>query len=148
MATASTSAVSGPLAGKFAIVTGASRGIGAAIARRLVDDGASVIINYANSAQAANALVEELNTRRANAAHAIQADVSSVQSAKTLFESAKQHFGNIDILVLNAALVIDGTLDTVSPEQFDSQFQTNVKVPLFMAQAAARHMKAGKLLCM
>ena len=96
-------------------------------------------------AQAANALVEELNTRRANAAHAIQADLSSVQSAKTLFESAKQHFGNIDILVLNAGIMGSATLPDLDESYFDNHFNTNVKGPLFLVQAAESSLRPGNV---
>ena len=135
----------GPLAGKVAIVTGASRGIGASIAHRLVTDGASVVVNYASSDKAAADLVAELNTQRPDAAFAIKADVSSREAAKTLFEGAKAHFGEVDILVLNAGIMGNKTLPDVDEQYFDEHFNINVKGPLFLVQAAESSLKPGNV---
>ncbi|KIP03859.1 hypothetical protein PHLGIDRAFT_129895 [Phlebiopsis gigantea 11061_1 CR5-6] len=132
-----------PLLGKVAIITGASRGIGAGVAERLAADGATVVVNYNGSKSAADQLVERINAGGKGKAVAAKADMSSLDESVRLVEDTARQFGRLDVLVLNAAIVIDGTLDVITPEQFDSQFSLNVKVPLFMVQAAARHMKAG-----
>src|SRR2546421_1132551 len=94
----------GWLAGKKALVTGGSRGIGAAIARRLVDEGATVVINYRASADAAEALVKELDGDGGRVAAALQADVSDPAAAKGLVERAVATLGGLDVLVSNAGL--------------------------------------------
>lgn len=132
-----------PLTGKVAIVTGASRGIGAAVSERLAADGATVIVNYNSSKSSADDLVERINGQGKGRAVAVKANIASLEDGKQLVESTVEKFGRIDILVLNAALVIDGTLDVVTEEQFDKHFDLNVKVPLFIVQAASKHMKPG-----
>lgn len=132
-----------PLSEKVVIVTGASRGIGAAVAARLAADGALVVVNYNNSKAAADGLVERIIAEGKGKAVAIKADVSSLVEAKRLVEESLKRFGRLDILVLNAAIVIDGTLDTITEENFDKQFDVNVKIPLFMVQMAAKSMQAG-----
>ena len=132
------------LLGKVAIVTGASRGIGAGVAERLAADGATVVVNYNGSKSAADELVERIHASGKGKAVAVKADMSSLEEGVRLVEDTVKQFGRLDVLVLNAAMVIDGTLDAITPEQFDSQFKLNVKVPLFMVQAAARHMNAGQ----
>lgn len=131
------------LSGKVVIVTGASRGIGAATAARLAEDGATVVVNYYNSKAAADGLVERINAEEKGKAVAIKADMSSLVEAKQLVEETLKQFGRLDILALNAAIVIDGTLDTITEENFDKQFDVNVKIPLFMVQTAAKSMEAG-----
>ncbi|KIP03860.1 hypothetical protein PHLGIDRAFT_222147 [Phlebiopsis gigantea 11061_1 CR5-6] len=135
--------MSSPLTGKVAIVTGASRGIGAGIAERFAADGATVVVNYNSSKSAADALVDKINREGPGKAVAVKADMSLLEEAVQLVEDTVKQHGRLDVLVLNAAIVIDGTLDAVTPAQFDASFLLNVKVPLFMAQAAARHMQAG-----
>lgn len=132
-----------PLSEKVVIVTGASRGIGAAVAARLAADGATVVVNYNNSKAAADELVERINAEGKGKTVAVKADMSSLVEAKQLVGEALKRFGRLDILVLNAAMVIDGTLDTITEENFDKQFVVNVKIPLFMVQMAAKSMQAG-----
>lgn len=133
-----------PLLGKVAIVTGASRGIGASVAGRLAADGATVVVNYNNSKEAADALVGRINAEGKGKAVAVKADVSLPTEGNKLVEDTFNQFGKLDILVLNAALVINGTLDSINEEQFDSQFTVNVKVPLLMVQTASKYLKAGE----
>ncbi|KAI5123179.1 hypothetical protein M0805_003946 [Coniferiporia weirii] len=132
-----------PLAGKIALVTGSSRGIGAAIAARLVDDGASVVVNYVNNAAAAEKVVTALNAKRSGAAVAVQADVSSVSQARALFEKSVAAFGRIDILVLNAGVMGMKPLADFDEEYYDTHFNTNVKGPLFLVKTAAPTLESG-----
>ncbi|KAI0789702.1 hypothetical protein C8Q75DRAFT_764612 [Abortiporus biennis] len=138
-----TSTPSLPLEGRVALVTGSSKGIGASIIKRLAADGASVVINYARSAQAAEELASSINAGGVGKAIAVQADVSSITNAKRLLETTVSHFGKIDVLVLNAGLMDYGTLAQITETSFDDHFNINVKVPLFLAQAAAPLMQAG-----
>ena len=142
------SSSNGPLAGKVAIVTGASRGIGAAIAHRLVDDGAKVVVNYSRSKDEAQAVVNALDEKvEAQASEpvavAIQADVSSVAASKSLFEESVKAFGQVDLLVLNAGMMGNKTLPDVDEAFYDDHFNVNVKGPLFLVQAAQESLRPG-----
>ncbi|OSX64509.1 hypothetical protein POSPLADRAFT_1045539 [Postia placenta MAD-698-R-SB12] len=132
-----------PLAGKVAIVTGSSRGIGAAIARRLGADGANVLINYASDAAAAASVVDAINSAGAGTARAVQADVSATADTQRLLDEAFNVWGRLDILVLNAAIMGYGTLAEVTEEAYERHFNLNVKAPLFTVKAAAPLMKEG-----
>jgi len=132
-----------PLAGKVALVTGSSKGIGAAIAKRLASDGASVVINYANSAPPAEKLVNDINNEGKGKAISIKADVSLTSDAKRLVEETVQAFGQLDILVLNAGQMTNQVLSEIDEQDFDKIFNINVKIPLFMTQAAVPHLKSG-----
>lgn len=132
-----------PLAGKVAIVTGSSRGIGAAIARKLGADGANVLINYASDAAAAASVVGAINSARAGTARAVQADVSATAGTQRLLNEAINVWGRLDILVLNAAIMGYGTLAEVTEEAYERHFNLNVKAPLFTVKAAAPLMKEG-----
>lgn len=129
------------LSGKTAIVTGASRGIGAAIARRIAAAGAHVAVNYAQSHEAASRLVAEI-TDADGKAFAVQADVSTADGIATLFADCDRIFGgspNIDILINNAGIGRsgrDGSLRGASEDLFDELFAVNVKGPHFVIQAA------------
>lgn len=124
------------LTGKVAVVTGASKGIGAAIAEELAKDGASVIVNYASSAQGADAVVAKIKAAGGQA-KAVKADVSKPAQAKQLIASAVSEFGRIDILINNAAVYDFLPLAQVTEEHFDRMFDLNVKGLLFTTQAAA-----------
>jgi NAD(P)-dependent dehydrogenase (short-subunit alcohol dehydrogenase family) len=130
------------LAGKAAVVTGASRGIGRAAAIRLADEGAAVAINYRAAADAANSLVAELTDRGAQAV-AIQADVSDPARTAELMDRAADALGGLDILVSNAGIEHFGRLAEITPEDFDRVFATNTKGQLFAVQHAVRHMDSG-----
>lgn len=136
--------MSGSLAGRVVIVTGASRGIGAAIARQLGADGATVVINYVNSSKAAEDLATEITAKGPGKAISIKADLTSISEAKRLVDETIQALGKVDVLALNAAIMDNAPLAQVTEELYDKHFVTNVKVPLFMAQHAAPLMKEGK----
>jgi len=131
------------LSGKTAIVTGSSRSIGAAIAQRLAEDGANVIINYVSNSQAADQVVEAINSKGAGKAVAVQADVSSAAGAKQLLDATITAFGQLDILVLNAGIMGSKVLADVDEQFFDSHIQINVKGPLFLTKAAAPLLPTG-----
>ena len=129
------------LSGKTALVTGASRGIGAAIARRLAQAGAHVAINYAGNRAAAEALVAEIENEKGRA-FAVQADVSSLAGIEKLFAACDLVFGGapgLDILINNAGIGRggrDGSLKGAGEDLFDELFAVNVKGPHFVTQAA------------
>jgi 3-oxoacyl-[acyl-carrier protein] reductase len=113
------------LAGKVAVVTGGSRGIGAAIAQRLAEEGAHVAITYNSNKTAADKVVSEITALGVKAV-AVKANVASASDTAALVTELKK-FGKIDILVNNAAIFEGGAIDTVSIEQYDHLFDTNVK---------------------
>ena len=128
---------------KITVVTGSSRSIGAAIAKRLAQDGASVVINYASNEAAAKEVADEINGIRSGAAVIIKADVSTVESCKYLLDETLKAFGKIDILVLNAGIMVLKSLREVEEKHFDECFLINVKGPFFLVQAAEPHLKEG-----
>jgi len=113
------------LTGKVAIVTGASKGIGAGIAKLFAQSGASVVVNYSTSKDAAHALVAEIKSSGGQAV-AIQADFSKTADIKRLFEESKRAFGRLDILVNNAGVYAFGPLESATEQEFHRQFTTNV----------------------
>ncbi|MGA5893739.1 SDR family NAD(P)-dependent oxidoreductase [Streptomyces venetus] len=127
------------LAGKRALVTGGSRGIGAAVARRLAENGASVAINYRNGADAAHALVAELESRGLRA-YAIQADVSDTTEIDSLVEQTVTVLGGLDILVSNAGIEHFGPLESITVEDYERVFGLNVAGQLFATKAATKVM--------
>ena len=124
------------LDGKVAIVTGASKGIGAGIALRLAADGASVVVNYARSADLAEQLVAKIRHAGGHAM-AVQADVSQPDEITTLFEKTTAEFKHVDILVNNAGIYEFGDLASITAESIDRQFALNVKGLILATQAAA-----------
>ena len=126
------------------VVTGSSRSIGAAIAKRLAQDGASVVINYASNEAAAKEVAREINGLRSGAAVVVKADISTVGSCKYLLDETLKAFGKIDILVLNAGIMGMKTLHEVDEKFFDEHFLVNVKGPFFLVQAAEPHLKSGE----
>ena len=129
---------------KVAIVTGSSRGIGAAIARRLAAEGITVVINYAGRAVDAQAVVEEIESKGGKAA-AIQADVSVPAQVAALFDQAETLFGGVDILVNNAGIIQPGltTLAETDDALFDRLMAINVKGTFNTLRIAARKLRAG-----
>lgn len=125
------------LNGKVAVVTGASRGIGAAIARQLAADGAAVVVNYASSREAAESVVAEI-ARSAGSAIAIQGDLAKPGDVERLFSEVRRAFGRLDILVNNAGIYEFAPLDEVTPEHFHRQFDLNVLGLLLATRAAGR----------
>jgi 3-oxoacyl-[acyl-carrier protein] reductase len=132
----------GTMVGKRALVTGAGRGIGAAVARRLAADGAAVAVNYRSSASDAQSLVGEL-TKEGCRAVALQADVSDPAACASLVDSAVDALGGLDVLVSNAGVEHFGKLASITPQDFERVFATNVAAQLFTAQAAAAAMGEG-----
>jgi 3-oxoacyl-[acyl-carrier protein] reductase len=126
-----------PLAGKVAIVTGASRGIGRAIAERLSHDGAAVVINYSQNAAKAEALAAELVAAGGRAV-AVRADLGQLDEVRDLFKQTQAHFGRLDILVNNAGVAGGGPIDGLDESQYARIFDLNVRGGLFAAQEAAR----------
>jgi 3-oxoacyl-[acyl-carrier protein] reductase len=123
------------LEGKVAIVTGASKGIGASIAKHLGDEGAAVVVNYASSKQGADRVVAEI-TGRGGRAVAVQGDMSNHADIKRLFAEAKTAFGRLDVLVNNAGIYEFAPLEEVTPEHFHRQFNLNVLGLILASQEA------------
>ncbi len=130
------------LKGKVAIVTGASKGIGAAIAKSLAAEGASVVVNYASSKAGAEVVVSEIE-KAGGKAVAVRGDVSKAADAKAIVDGAIEHFGKLDILVNNSGVYEFGALDDITEEHFHKQFNVNVLGLLLTTQAAARHLGEG-----
>ena len=128
--------------GKVALVTGASRGIGAAIAERLGRDGFTVIVNYAGSAAAAEELVRKIEEQGGRAL-AAQADVSDANAVRRMFDAAEAAFGGIDVLVNNAGIMTLGTIADVDDAAFDRQVSVNLKGSFNTLREAARRLRAG-----
>ncbi|MGS0695598.1 SDR family NAD(P)-dependent oxidoreductase [Shewanella sp. 0m-4] len=129
------------LAGKVAVITGSSRGIGAAIAQEYCAQGAKVVINYVHSAEQARALADKLNLEGHNAI-AVKADVSVRSEIKQLFEQAVSAFGKIDILVNNAGINKRGWFDEVTDEAWDEIMGVNLKGPFICCQEVFPYMQA------
>lgn len=125
------------LEGKVAIVTGASKGIGAAIATRLATEGAAVVVNYASSKAGANKVVAEISNAGGKAI-AVQADIANKAEIERLFADAKRALGRLDILVNNAGIYEFSPLENVTEEHFHKSFNLNVLGLLLASQAAAR----------
>lgn len=130
------------LANKVAIVTGASSGIGQAIAERLGQDQATVIVNYAHSADKAQAVVEHIEQAGGNAI-ALQADMGQVADIRRLFQDTRDRFGQIDILVNNAGIAVRSSIADVTEEDYEKIFAVNVRGVLFALQEAAKHITDG-----
>src|SRR5262245_24133250 len=127
------------LKGKIALVTGASKGIGAAIAEHLAAEGASVVVNYAASKAGAEALVRRINDKGGSAV-AIQADVSRPDDIKRLFAQARAAYGKLDVLVNNAGIYEFAPLESITPELFHKPFNPNVLRLLLVTQQAVKLM--------
>ena len=130
------------LAGKRALVTGASRGIGAAIALALAEKGADVAITYERSADRATEVVRAIEAK-GRRAFAIQADSSDPAAVKRSVDEAVAAFGGLDILVNNAAIALYATIADISVEDIDALLAVNVRSPMLAAQAAIPHLKQG-----
>jgi 3-oxoacyl-[acyl-carrier protein] reductase len=130
-------AMSQKLAGKVAVVTGASKGIGAGIARQLAADGAAVVVNYASSKAGADKVVDEIK-KKGGRAVAVGADLSKPDQVRSLFAAAKKEFDRVDILVNNAGIYAFAKLEEITPEHFHKQFDLNVLGLLLATQEAAK----------
>jgi 3-oxoacyl-[acyl-carrier protein] reductase len=126
------------LAGKVAVVTGASKGIGADIARHLAAEGANVVVNYASSKEGADRIVDEITKRGGNAI-AVRADVAKKTDIERLFAATKKAFGQLDILVNNAGVYRFEPLEAVTEDEFHRQFNTNVLGLILATQEAVKH---------
>jgi 3-oxoacyl-[acyl-carrier protein] reductase len=130
------------LQGKVAAVTGASKGIGAAIAKALAAEGASVIVNYASSKAGADAVVAAIIKAGGRAA-AVQGDVSKAADAQAIVDAAIRTYGRLDILVNNSGIYELFPLEDITEEQFHKSFNINVLGLLLSTQAAAKHLSEG-----
>ena len=126
------------LAGKVALVTGASKGIGAAIAKHLATEGAAVVVNYASSKEGADRVVAEI-TKNGGKAIAVQANVAKQQDITRLFAETKKAFGKLDILVNNAGIYEFSPLENVTEEHFQKHFDTNVLGLVLASKEAAKY---------
>ncbi len=130
------------LSGKIAVVTGGSRGIGAAIARRLAADGAKVVLSYSASPQAAEKVVAEIEAAGGHAV-AVKADATDMVQVQNLITHTVQHFGRIDILVNNAGVFAMAPVTDFSDDDYDRVFDVNVRAVFVATREAARHMGQG-----
>jgi 3-oxoacyl-[acyl-carrier protein] reductase len=126
------------LTGKVAIVTGASKGIGAGIAKGLGAAGAAVVVNYASSKEGADRVVAEI-TGKGGKAIAVQGDVSKAADVRRLFAETKRAFGAPDVLVNNAGIFAFEPLEAVTEDEFHREFNTNVLGPILTIQEALKH---------
>jgi len=123
---------------KVAVVTGASKGIGAGIAKELAAHGAAVVVNYASSKQGADKVVEEI-AQAGGRAVAVQGDVSKAVDAEAVVNAALEHFGKLDILVNNSGVYEFAPLEAITEEHFHKHFNVNVLGVLLTTQAAVKH---------
>src|SRR5438093_12373794 len=126
------------LRGKVAIVTGASKGIGASIAKQLADEGAAVVVNYASSKEGADRVVAEISGKGGKAI-AVQANVADKAQIERLFVETKKAFGTLDILVNNAGIYEFAPLENVTAEHFHKMFDLNVLGLILASQEAVKH---------
>jgi pteridine reductase len=132
------------LSGKTVLITGGARRVGAAIARALHAAGANLAIHFRTSAHDAATLAAELNDKRAKSAATIRADLLDVANLGLLVDFATRHFGALDVLVNNASTFYPTKIGEITPAAWDDLVGTNLKVPLFLAQAAAPALRARR----
>jgi len=125
---------------RTAIITGAARGIGVALAKRLAQDGFAVVINYANSATSADALVEEL-TANGHQAMAIKADITNADAIKQMFDHAETRFGGVDVIVNNAGIMTTQPISEMSDAVYDAMMDTNVRGTFNMLREGAKRLR-------
>jgi 3-oxoacyl-[acyl-carrier protein] reductase len=130
------------LTGKVAVVTGASKGIGAAIAKALAAEGAAVVVNYASSKEGAEKVVSEI-TAIGSKAIAVQGNVSQSAEAQGIIEAAIANFGHLDILVNNSGVYEFAAIEDITEDLFHKLFNINVLGVLLTTQAAVKHLGAG-----
>lgn len=128
----------GKLANKVAVVTGASKGIGAGIAKALAAEGAAVVVNYASSKEGADRVVKEIRTNDGKAI-AVQGDVAKAADVERIFAETKKAFGKVDVLVNNAGVYQFSPLENVTEEEFHRQFGTNVLGLILATREAAKY---------
>jgi 3-oxoacyl-[acyl-carrier protein] reductase len=134
--------MSTPLTNKVTIVTGASRGIGQAIAESQAANGATVVINYIRNKGSAENLVHRIE-QNGGKALAVQADVSRIADLEALFQTTIEHFGRIDILINNAGIMTTRPIEQITEQDFEREFAINVKGTYFACQLAAKYLQAG-----
>ena len=127
---------------KVAIITGASRGIGAAIAKRLASDGFKVVVNYSQTAKSALMVVKEIE-QAGGQAIALQADIAQPNQVKTLFEQTIQAYGGVDVLVNNAGIMQLAPIANTTDDMFDQQMNVNVKGTFNTLREAAQYLREG-----
>lgn len=140
--------IMGKLDGKTAVVTGASRGIGRAIAIELAKEGANVVVNYSGSKEKADQVVEEI-TKLGTKAISVQANVSDADSVQNLMKEAIEQFGSIDILVNNAGITRDNLIMRMKEEEWDDVINTNLKGVFLATKAVTRQMmkqRSGRII--
>jgi len=130
------------LIGKVALVTGGSRGIGAAIAKRLAAEGANITLTYSKGAEAAASIVKEIE-RAGGKAVAIQADAADAEAVRNAVETTVETFGRLDVLVNNAGTAIAMSVEEMTLADFDRLFAVNVRGAFVATQAALKHIKSG-----
>ncbi len=128
----------GKLANKVAVVTGASKGIGASIAKALAAEGAAVVVNYASSREGADKVVSEI-TAQGGKAVAVGGDVSKETDVKALFDATQKAFGKVDVLVNNAGVYEFAAIEEATEESFHRQFNINVLGPILTTREALKH---------
>lgn len=126
------------LTGKVAVVTGASKGIGASIAKHLAAEGAAVVVNYSSSKEGADRVVAEI-TGKGGKAMAVKADVSKLGEIEQLFNLTQKALGKVDILINNAGIYEFSPLDSITESHFDKQFDINVRGLLLASREAVKH---------
>ncbi|MDN5708650.1 MAG: 3-oxoacyl-[acyl-carrier-protein] reductase [Planococcus sp. (in: firmicutes)] len=135
------------LTGKTAIVTGASRGIGAAIARRFAEEGANIVVNYSGSQDKAEAVVAEIE-QAGGKAIAVKANVADADAVKAMADAAMKEFGSIDILINNAGITRDNLMMRMKEDEWDDVINTNLKGVFLCTKAVTRQMmkqRAGRI---
>ena len=130
------------LTGKVAVITGASKGIGAAIAKALASEGASVVVNYSSSRDGADAVVKEI-TDLGGKAVAVRGDVTKQADTQAIVNAAIENYGKLDIVVNNSGVYEFAPVEAITEEQFHRQFNTNVLGLLLVTQAAIKHLGEG-----
>ena len=135
--------MSNSLQGQCALVTGAAKRVGAAIARALHREGADLAIHFRGSEREANALRDELNSTRTDSAQTFRADLSELPQIESLLDDVVRWSGGLNILVNNASSFYPTPLGSVTEEQWDDILGSNLRAPLFLSQAALPHLKAA-----
>jgi 3-oxoacyl-[acyl-carrier protein] reductase len=130
------------LAGKVAVVTGASKGIGAEIARQFAAEGAAVVVNYSSSKEGADRVVDEI-AKRGGQALAVRGDVSKAAEAQGIIDAAIKNYGRLDIVVNNSGVYALAPIEAITEEEFHRHFNINVLGLLLVTQAAVRHLSEG-----
>ena len=133
----------GSLQGRVALVTGAGKRLGHAVAIRLAEEGAGIVVHYRSSQTEANATAAEIE-KLGSRSVAIGADLNAVSEIKRLFDEAVKHFGRLDILINSAANFLPGSIVSTTEQIWDSSLDSNLKAPFFCAQAAAPLLRRTK----